>query len=99
MDLQDFLTAVPAAEGLCPGQRVNLHHNLLLLAVAEECVFHVINLEAKVTQGSAQHPSGFTPCPMGGQAGAGCVTITAGDPAVGLAASSQPSSEPEQSPG
>lgn len=44
MDLQDFLAAIPAPEGLCPGQRVDLHHNLLLFTVAEERVLHVINL-------------------------------------------------------
>lgn len=60
MDLQDLLAAVPAAEGLCPGQRVDLHHNLLLLAVAEERVFHVINLGGQSHPGSAQHPSGST---------------------------------------
>lgn len=44
MDLQDFLAAVAAPEGLRPGQGVDLHHDLLLLTVAEESVFHVINL-------------------------------------------------------
>lgn len=45
VDLQDLLTAVPTPEGLRPGQRVDLHHDFLLLAVAEEGVLHVIDLK------------------------------------------------------
>lgn len=57
MDLQDLLTAIPAAEGLCPGQGVNLHSNLLLLAIAEEGVFHVIDL-------GGQSHMGVNPAPL-----------------------------------
>lgn len=56
MDLQDLLAAIPAAEGLCPGQGVNLHHNLLLLAVAEERVLHVIDLGGQSHTGVSSAP-------------------------------------------
>lgn len=66
VDLQDLLAAIPTAEGLCPGHRVNLHHNLLLLTVAEERVLHVIHLGGQSRSGVSSAPLWFHT--VGGQA-------------------------------